>query len=80
MAQLGPYVHADTTARLQALDRVAAATGSSRNQVVLAALIHGSPRCRPIVGVSSISQLEEAAAAHRVHVDAEARTVLDLPI
>lgn len=63
---------------LEALDRVAAATGSARNQVVLAALMAGSPRSRPIVGVSSIAQLDEAATAHRVHLDAEARAVLDL--
>ncbi|WP_432484588.1 aldo/keto reductase [Kineococcus esterisolvens] len=54
------YDHPGTTKRLTALDRVARETGRTRNQVVLAWLSALAPHVRPIVGVSTVSQLEEA--------------------
>lgn len=72
-----PYVHADTERRLAALDRVAASTGATRNQVVLAWLMGGSPAVTPIVGVSSVTQLDEVMAAHGLTLDADALAVLN---
>ncbi len=72
-----PYVHADTDRRLTALDRVATATGATCNQVVLAWLLGGSPAVTPIVGVSSVAQIEEAMAARDLTLDAESLAVLN---
>jgi aryl-alcohol dehydrogenase-like predicted oxidoreductase len=65
------YAHPGTDARLQALDAVAAETGASRNQVVLAWLAgHGAPVI-PLVGVSSVAQLDEVAAGLDLKLDDE---------
>ncbi len=72
------YRHPDTERRLAALDRVSAMTGATRNQIVLAWLMQTLPRATPIVGVSSIAQLEEAWAARDLTLDADALAVLDL--
>lgn len=74
------YLHASTTNRLWALESVARKTGATPNQVVLAALMAGSPPVRPIVGVSSIRQLDEAASAHSLSFDSDDRVVLDLQL
>nr|BFF25844.1 hypothetical protein GCM10025732_38090 [Glycomyces mayteni] len=63
------YAHPGTEARLRVLDEVAAETGATRNQVVLAWLVgHGAPVV-PLVGVSSVAQLEEAAAGVELKLD-----------
>ena len=72
-----PYQHADTERRLAALDQVAASTGATRNQVVLAWLMGGSPAVTPIVGVSSVTQLDEVMAARDLTLDADALAVLN---
>jgi aryl-alcohol dehydrogenase-like predicted oxidoreductase len=72
-----PYVHADTERRLVALDQVTKSTGATRNQVVLAWLMGGSPAVTPIVGVSSVAQLDEAMAARELTLDADALAVLN---
>lgn len=72
-----PYVHTDSQRRFAALDHVAAATGATRNQVVLAWLLGGSPAVTPIVGVSSVAQLDEVMGARDVDLDAEAIAVLN---
>ncbi|TFV81915.1 aldo/keto reductase [Microbacterium sp. dk485] len=72
-----PYRHLDTRRRLEALDRVAEQLGATRNQVVLAWLLGSTPRITPIVGVSGISQLDETMDARDLHLDADARTLLD---
>lgn len=54
------YNHPGTATRLTALDRVARETRGTRNQVVLAWLSALAPDTRPIVGVSTVAQLEEA--------------------
>lgn len=65
------YAHPGTDARLKVLDEVAAETGATRNQVVLAWLAgHGAPVV-PLVGVSSVAQLEEAAAGVALKLDAD---------
>jgi aryl-alcohol dehydrogenase-like predicted oxidoreductase len=55
------YDHPGTTARLAALTRVAEARGVPRSQVVLAWLV--SRGWKPIVGVSSLEQLDSALAS-----------------
>ncbi len=72
-----PYVHADTERRLAALDQVATSAGATRNQVVLAWLMGGSPAVTPIVGVSSVTQLDEVMAARELTLDADALAVLN---
>lgn len=71
------YAHADTDQRLAALDRVAASSGATRNQVVLAWLLRGSPAVTPIVGVSSVAQLDEVMAARDLALDDDALAVLN---
>ncbi|PDP86755.1 oxidoreductase [Glycomyces fuscus] len=63
-AELDPaYDHPGTPARLAVLDEVARETGATRNQVVLAWLMDSDPRVVPLVGVSSLEQLDEAIEA-----------------
>ena len=54
------YDHPGTTARLAALAEVAEAHGAKPGQVVLSWLVQSEPSLRPIVGVSSLEQLDEA--------------------
>jgi len=70
-------LHADNERRLAALDRVATSLGATRNQVVLAWLMGGSPAVTPIVGVSSVAQLDEITAARDVRLDADDLAVLN---
>ncbi|MFG1626751.1 aldo/keto reductase [Kribbella sp. NPDC049227] len=56
------YRHAGTERRLAALTRVATARGLRPGQVVLAWLASGNPALTPIVGASSIEQVEQAVA------------------
>lgn len=72
----GSYHHPGTDARLAALREVAVATGARPGQVVLSWLVQSSPRFRPIIGVSSLAQLDAALSAPRLspeqlaHLDA----------
>lgn len=63
--------------RLAALRAVAEETGATVNQVVLAWLLDGSPEILPIVGVSSVAQVEEAMGALEVTLDETQRRRLD---
>ena len=73
------YDHSGTTDRLAALTEVAGELGVARSQVVLAWLLHRSPQVRPIVGVSSLEQLEPALAAAELDLDAATMARLDQP-
>ncbi|WP_235537119.1 aldo/keto reductase [Nocardioides sp. Soil805] len=73
------YDHPGTTARLAALTDVARELDVARSQVVLAWLLHRSPQVRPIVGVSSLDQLEPALAAADLALDADTMARLDQP-
>lgn len=57
------YDHPGTHRRLRALQEVADETGATLGQIVLAWMNSSRPAVRPIVGVSSVEQLESAAAA-----------------
>ncbi|MFI7425386.1 aldo/keto reductase [Micromonospora sp. NPDC049836] len=66
-----------TAARLAALHAVAAETGATPNQVVLAWLLGGEVPAIPLVGFSSVAQLEESLAAVELELTGEQRARLD---
>jgi len=75
---LGPqFDHPGTVARLSALKAVAAETGATANQVVLAWLIGGEIPVIPLVGASSVAQLDESLAAVDLELTADQRARLD---
>ncbi|MGC4944146.1 aldo/keto reductase [Kribbella sp. DT2] len=69
--------HAGTPARLEALREVAAETGATPNQVVLSWLIGGEVPVIPLVGASSVAQLDESLAAVDLELTADQRARLD---
>lgn len=71
------YDHRGTTNRLAALDAVAGEIGATRNQVVLAWMVGGELPVVPLVGVSSLAQLEEALAAVDLELSEDQRRRLD---
>lgn len=71
------YDHPGTTRRLAALDTVAAELGVTRNQVVLAWLIGGPASITPMVGCSSVAQLDEALAGVQLTLSDDQRAHLD---
>lgn len=73
----GGYDHPTTHARVRALHDVAAELGVTPNQVALAWLLGGPVPVVPIVGASSVGQLDEALAACDLVLDPELRARLD---
>jgi aryl-alcohol dehydrogenase-like predicted oxidoreductase len=71
------YAAAGNTARLQALAAVARETGATRNQVVLAWLMGDTVPTIPLVGASSVDQLEESLDAVDLELSADQRARLD---
>jgi aryl-alcohol dehydrogenase-like predicted oxidoreductase len=71
------YDHPGTRARLDALGQVAKETGATANQVVLAWLIGGELPVVPLIGASSVAQLNESLAAVDLQLSAEQRRLLD---
>jgi aryl-alcohol dehydrogenase-like predicted oxidoreductase len=71
------FEHAGTPPRLSALRAVAAETGATVNQVVLAWLMGGEVPVIPLVGASSAGQLEESLAAVDLELTAAQRARLD---
>ncbi|PZG20298.1 hypothetical protein C1I98_37575 [Spongiactinospora gelatinilytica] len=69
--------HPGTARRLAAVREVAKEMGASVNQVVLAWLIGGDIPMIPLVGASSVAQLEESLAAVDLELTAEQRAGLD---
>lgn len=75
---LGPeHDHAGTPVRLEALRAVAVETGATPNQVVLSWLIGGEVPVIPLVGASSVAQLDESLAAVDLELTADQRARLD---
>jgi aryl-alcohol dehydrogenase-like predicted oxidoreductase len=71
------YDHPGTTARLTALSTVSSLRGLKASQVVLAwLLVRG---WKPIIGVSSLEQLESALAAAKLELDPTELAMLDAP-
>ena len=73
------YDHPGTAARLAVLTEVAREHGVARSQVVLAWLLHRAPQVRPIVGVSTLEQLEPALAAAGLRLGPETMARLGQP-
>ncbi len=71
------FDHVGTPARRTALDEVAAETGATPNQVVLSWLIGGRTPVVPLVGASSVAQLDETLAAATLELSADQRARLD---
>ncbi|MFF3242720.1 aldo/keto reductase [Streptomyces sp. NPDC002870] len=71
------YDHPGTPKRLAALREVAEELGATVNQVVLAWLLDNDPPILPIVGVSRISQVDEAMAALDITLGDDQRRRLD---
>lgn len=71
------FDHAGTAPRLAALHEVAAQTGATPNQVVLAWMIGGDLPIIPLIGASSVAQLDESLAAVDLKLTSEQREKLD---
>lgn len=71
------YLGADSDARLRVLDQVAAEHEVSAVQVVLAWMLRRERQVVPVVGVSSVAQLDECLAAAALRPDAEQLARLD---
>ena len=71
------YAAAGNGARLETLAAVAAETGATRNQVVLAWLIGDPLPTIPLVGASSVAQLQESLDALELELSADQRARLD---
>jgi aryl-alcohol dehydrogenase-like predicted oxidoreductase len=63
--------------RLEALEQVAKETGATANQVVLAWLIGGELPVVPLIGASSVAQLDESLAAVDLQLTQEQRQLPD---
>jgi len=75
-AEFAEYHHPGTPARLAALREVAMEAGATVNQVVLAWLIGAEVPVIPLIGASSVAQLDESLAAADLELTAEQRTRL----
>jgi aryl-alcohol dehydrogenase-like predicted oxidoreductase len=71
------FDHPGTPARLAALREVAKDADATVNQVVLAWLIGAEVPTIPLVGASSVAQLDESLAAVDLELTAEQRATLD---
>ncbi|HKS47143.1 MAG TPA: aldo/keto reductase [Amycolatopsis sp.] len=73
-----PHYHdPGNAARLAALAEVAREIGVTVNQVVLAWMIGGMPSVLPVIGVSTVEQLDECLAAGNLKLSEEHRARLD---
>jgi aryl-alcohol dehydrogenase-like predicted oxidoreductase len=75
--EFAEFDHPGTAARLAALREVAKDAGATVNQVVLAWLIGAEIPIIPLIGASSVAQLEESLAAVDLELTTEQRTRLD---
>ncbi|MEP9365349.1 aldo/keto reductase [Nocardioides sp. CN2-186] len=71
------FDHAGTPPRRAALAEVVKQTGATANQVVLSWLIGGELPVVPLVGASSVAQLDETLAAVDLDLTPEQRELLD---
>ncbi|WP_329115504.1 aldo/keto reductase [Streptomyces sp. NBC_01465] len=63
------YDHPDSAARLALLREVAGELGATVNQVVMAWLMRGAPAVLPVVGASSVTQLEESLGSLELRLE-----------
>ena len=72
------YLGADTSNRLSVLNAVAAETGASMNQVILAWMLQGTPSVVPLIAASSSEQLNENINALNLNLTADQLEKLDI--
>jgi len=72
------YDHPGTAHRIRGVAPGRDRIGATANQVVLAWLLGGDPPVIPILGVSSVDQLNECLAAAELKLDGDVRSRLDL--
>jgi aryl-alcohol dehydrogenase-like predicted oxidoreductase len=75
--EFAEFGHPGTPVRLAALREVARDAGAAVNQVVLAWLIGADVPVIPLIGASSVAQLDESLAAVDLELTAEQRARLD---
>ncbi|MGM7666009.1 aldo/keto reductase [Microbacterium sp. A93] len=73
------FEHPGTTRRLSVLSDVAQRLGISRTQLVTSWLSGGTPRVLPIIGASTVDQLDIALRGSRIVLPPELRKELDAP-
>ncbi|GHO99079.1 aldo/keto reductase [Reticulibacter mediterranei] len=73
------YRSSDTEARLGALATVAAETGATANQIVLAWLLQDTPSVIPVIAASNKTQLDENLGTLQVHLTEEHMRTLNSP-
>ena|SRR5256885_1947267 len=73
----GEYAHAANDERLAVLGAVAKELNATPSQVVLAWLLASRPSIIPIIGASSVAQLDELLGALNVTLDEETMARLD---
>lgn len=71
------YVGADSDARLATLRSVAADTGATANQVILAWMLQGDPVVLPLIAASTSEQMQENIGALDVRLSVEQRERLN---
>jgi aryl-alcohol dehydrogenase-like predicted oxidoreductase len=76
-AEFAEYRHPGTPARLAALAEVAKDAGATVSQVVLAWLTGGDIPMIPLIGASSVAQLDESLAAVDLELTTQQRARLD---
>ena len=76
-APMPGYDHPTNQARLAVLREIASELGATPAQVVLAWLMQGQPPMIPVVGASTVTQLEELLGATRLRLDQDVRERLD---
>ncbi|GHO62635.1 aldo/keto reductase [Ktedonobacter sp. SOSP1-52] len=79
VALIPQYRSSETEARLSALATVAAETGATPNQVVLAWLLQSTPAVIPLIAASNTTQLDENLGALHVHLTEEHMRRLNSP-
>ncbi len=75
-APMPDYDHPTNRVRLAVLRELAAELGATPTQLVLAWLMQGQPPMIPVVGASTVAQLEELLGAVDLHLDGEVRELL----
>ena len=65
------YLGPDTDARVAALEAVAKEVGATTNQVILAWMVQSDPIVLPLVGTSTMEQMEENLGALEIKLSPE---------
>jgi aryl-alcohol dehydrogenase-like predicted oxidoreductase len=65
------YLVPDTDARVAALEAVAKEVGATTNQVILAWMVQSDPVVLPLVGTSTMEQMEENLGALEIKLSPE---------